>query len=109
MELGIRQQFNEYTNYFTGGIFKGVHYLGATSGMGKTTWAFPFYILPILLTKDMDNEMNEKLLIIANEQDKKTFQKLFLVGLDGTVQSQFRSVVQRQRWWSKFFRKSKDS
>ena len=80
MELGIRQQFNEYTNYFTGGIFKGVHYLGATSGTGKTTWAFPFYILPILLTKDMDNEMNEKLLIIANEQDKKTFQKLFLVG-----------------------------
>ena len=80
MELGIPQKYNDYINYFTGGIFKGVHYLGATSGMGKTTWAFPFYVLPILLAKDEKDEMKEKLLIIANEQDKKTFQKLFLVG-----------------------------
>lgn len=81
MELGIRQLNSPYTNHFTGGIFKGVHYLGATSGVGKTTWSFPLYILPILLAKDTDGEMNEKLLIIANEQDKKTFQKLFLTSI----------------------------
>jgi len=81
MEVGIRQRFNEYTDYFTGGIFKGVHFLGASSGKGKTTWTFPFYILPLLLQKDEDEECNEKILIIANEQDKKTFQKLFLVAI----------------------------
>lgn len=81
MELGIKQLNSPYTNHFTGGIFKGVHYLGASSGVGKTTWSFPLYILPILLAKDTDGEMNEKLLIIANEQDKKTFQKLFLTAI----------------------------
>lgn len=81
MEVGIKQRFNEYTDYFTGGIFKGVHFLGASSGKGKTTWTFPFYILPLLLQKDEDGECSEKILIIANEQDKKTFQKLFLVAI----------------------------
>ena len=81
IEVGIPQKFNSYTNIFTGGIFKGVHFLGATSGKGKTTWAFPFYILPLLLQKDVEDNYSEKILIIANEQDKKTFQKLFLVAL----------------------------
>ena len=81
IEVGVPQKFNSYTNIFTGGIFKGVHFLGATSGKGKTTWAFPFYILPLLLQKDVEDNYSEKILIIANEQDKKTFQKLFLVAL----------------------------
>ena len=102
MELGIKQQFNEYINYFTGGIFKGVHYLGATSGMGKTTWVFPFYILPILLTKDMDGEMNEKLLIIANEQDKKTFQKLFLVGFNTFI---YRTTKENKKLKDRYIRR----
>lgn len=79
MELGIRQRFNTYTNYFTGGIFKGVHYLGATSGLGKTTWSMLFYLLPILLSKDSAGNREEKILIIANEQDKETFQKMIMV------------------------------
>ena len=81
MEIGIPQRFSKYTNHFTGGIFKGVHYLGASSGRGKTTWLMVLYLLPILLAKDMNGDYNEKVLIIANEQGKKTFQKLILIAI----------------------------
>lgn len=98
-ELGIRQKFNQYTDHFTGGIFKGVHFLGATSGMGKTTWNFPFYILPLLLSKDENNQMNEKILIIANEQDKKTFQKMFLVAIYSYI---YRNVKENSKLNNRF-------
>ena len=102
MELGIKQLYNKYTNHFTGGIFKGVHYLGGHSGTGKTTWAFPFYILPILLARDTNNEMKEKLLIIANEQDKKTFQKLFLVSIYTYV---YRLIQENNKLKDRFIRR----
>lgn len=81
LEIGIPQRYSFYTNHFTGGIFKGVQYLGASSGRGKTTWLMTLYLLPILLAKDTNGDMNEKILIIANEQDKKTFQKLILIAV----------------------------
>jgi len=73
VELGIKMKFNRILDVYTGGIHKGVQYFGGFSGTGKTTWAIVFYILPLLLEKD------EKILIIANEQDKQVFQILLLV------------------------------
>ena len=38
-----------------------------------------FYLLPILLAKDEEGKRNQKLLIIANEQDRKVFQQLMII------------------------------
>ena len=102
MEIGIPQKYGFYTNHFTGGIFKGVHYLGASSGRGKTTWLMILYLLPILLVKDRNNEMNEKVLIIANEQDKKTFQKLVLISIYTNI---YRLLPQNDNFKDRFIRR----
>ena len=102
MEVGIPQRFSFYTNHFTGGIFKGVQFLGASSGRGKTTWLMLLYLLPILLVKDKNEERNEKVLIIANEQDKKTFQKLVLISIYANI---YRFAPQNDSLKDRFIRR----
>ncbi len=81
VEVGLPQMFSKYLQLFTRGIHKGVQYFGAWSGAGKTTWSSIIYLLPILFYKNENGERTEKLLIIANEQDKPVFQKLLLVAI----------------------------
>ena len=70
---GLKLNNTPILNYMTSGFHEGVTYFGGYSGTGKTTYCVPMFLLPILNAEDEEGKKHEKILIIANEQNKEVF------------------------------------
>ena len=70
---GLKLNNTPILNYMTSGFHEGVTYFGGYSGTGKTTYCVPMFLLPILNAEDEEGNKHEKILIIANEQNKEVF------------------------------------